>query len=380
MHFNTCTAATALAMVVATVTAHAQTDRDALMALYHATNGPGWEDRANWGSDRPLREWDGVSTNDAGRVIAVRLNNNNLSGSVPPEIGSLSRLELLSLSGNAFCSLPPELGQLANLKALRMSDALEGGPACNEGVGSIIPPELGNLTRLEVLDLSVNSLVGSVPPELGELVSLRELSLNDNRLTGSVPSELGRLVNLRALHLNENRLTGAVPSELGQLTNLATLNLAGNRLALPIPPSLVELPNLVWFGLGYVTSVDMGAVCVDDLGQVAGSRQLSGSWDGSCTSVHYDAGEYARYYNFTLERAASVTLDLVSPSVDTWLALRSGAGMGTGLLEENDDGGDDVGSARITGRLGAGTYTVEATTYGGGVTGPFTLTVTVSDP
>ena len=71
-----------------------------------------------------------------------------------------------------------------------------------------------------------------------------------------------------------------------------------------------------------------GESCTNDLGTVSGTVTRSGSWDGSCPSVHYSNGEYARYYTFTLGGRASVTIDLTSPSVDTWLALRNGAGDG----------------------------------------------------
>ena len=45
----------------------ATTDRDALMALYDAANGPNWARNENWGSDRPLDEWDGVGTDPTSR-------------------------------------------------------------------------------------------------------------------------------------------------------------------------------------------------------------------------------------------------------------------------------------------------------------------------
>ena len=50
----------------------AETDREALVALYNATNGENWrKNNDNWLSDAPLGEWYGVNTNDDGRVIAA---------------------------------------------------------------------------------------------------------------------------------------------------------------------------------------------------------------------------------------------------------------------------------------------------------------------
>ena len=113
---------------------------------------------------------------------------------------------------------------------------------------------------------------------------------------------------------------------------------------------------------------------------MSGTVTRSGRWDGTCESVHYSDGRAARYYSFTLSESALVTIDLTSPSVDTWLALRYGSGTGSGLIEEDDDDGGGF-NARITRRLAGGTYTIEATPFGGffagSETGSFTLTLEV---
>ena len=49
----------------------AKTDREALVALYNATDGENWSASANWLSDAPLDEWEGVTTNDDGRVTTA---------------------------------------------------------------------------------------------------------------------------------------------------------------------------------------------------------------------------------------------------------------------------------------------------------------------
>ena len=69
-----------------------ETDREALVALYNATDGENWNESDNWLSDAPLGEWYGVGTYDDGRVGALYLSSNDLSGKIPPELGSLSNL------------------------------------------------------------------------------------------------------------------------------------------------------------------------------------------------------------------------------------------------------------------------------------------------
>ena len=120
-------------------------DREALIAFYHATGGPQWTGNENWLTDQPLGEWYGVRTNSQGHVAELILTNNNLTGTLPPELGTLSDLRYLDFYGN-------------NLT----------GP---------IPPELGNLSRLLGLAILYNNLTGPIPPELGNLSHLVSLEL-----------------------------------------------------------------------------------------------------------------------------------------------------------------------------------------------------------
>ena len=100
-----------------------ETDREALVALYNATDGENWDESDNWLSDAPLGEWQGVSTNDNGRVIKMQLYRNNLSGEIPAELGSLSNLDWLNLHDNNLSGeIPEELGSLSNLTRLSLND------------------------------------------------------------------------------------------------------------------------------------------------------------------------------------------------------------------------------------------------------------------
>ena len=92
----------------------------------------------------------------------------------------MSRLDLEEnqLTG----SLPPELGQLANLVWILLG---------NNGLTGPIPPELGDLAKLEVLSIYRNDLEGVIPHELGGMKSLREMVLSGNsRLRGELPASL----------------------------------------------------------------------------------------------------------------------------------------------------------------------------------------------
>ena len=139
-----------------------------LRTIYREMGGEDWNNNSNWLTDKPLDSWYGVYTS-GGDVVRLQLIRNGLTGTIPPELGSLAALEFLSLSENG--------------------------------------------------------LTGSIPPELGNLRSLTTLSIGGNRLTGSIPPELGRLNNLKGLYLPGNELSGSIPPELGDLSIVFDLDL-----------------------------------------------------------------------------------------------------------------------------------------------------------
>ena len=162
----------------------------------------------NWSPILPIGNWAGVTVSgEAKRVTRLELDDLELNGNLPSELGALTALQRLSLDNNR----------------------LRGG----------IPTELGALTALTELSLANNSLTGEIPAELGDLSELTTLRLNANSLRGAIPTELGSLTNLQVLSLANNSLTGEIPAELGNLTNLQTLKLAvGNRFNGCIPAAL----------------------------------------------------------------------------------------------------------------------------------------------
>ncbi len=196
-------------------------DRAALVALYNAANGDNWRDSTNWlNDDVPLGEWYGVDTDASGRVTGLIFHGNNLTGTIPGELGSLSNLVTLHLDDNDMTgTIPPELGSLSNLSELDLAD--------NNLTGTI-PRELGSLSSLTWLDLGDNNLTGTIPRELGSLSNLTRLYLWDNELTGTIPGELGSLSNLTRLALSNNELTGAIPHSLTNLRELSLFTFAGN--------------------------------------------------------------------------------------------------------------------------------------------------------
>ena len=214
-----------------------ESDRAALVALYNATAGANWTNNTNWLSSEALSEWHGVETDEDGRVTALYLSDNELSGEIPAaELGDLTSLQGLFLSRNMLDGeIPAELGDLASLQRLYLAQNMLDGE---------IPAELGDLTNLQELGLSNNALSGEIPAELGDLASLQWLYLSWNMLDGEIPTELWDLTSLQGLFLHSNALSGEIPTELGDLTSLQWLYLRDNALSGEIPVELGNLTNL----------------------------------------------------------------------------------------------------------------------------------------
>ena len=120
--------------------AHAPEIRDALVALYNATNGSGWKNNENWLSEAPLDQWYGVFTDCDGTLTHLSLTDNQITGPILSWLGNLSNLRHLELTDNQITGpIPSWLGNLSNLNVLGLGRNQITGP---------IPPELGNLSRL----------------------------------------------------------------------------------------------------------------------------------------------------------------------------------------------------------------------------------------
>ena len=216
-------------------------DREVLVQLYNALDGENWNNNANWLTERPIREWHGITNDASGRVTGLLLDSKGLVGEIPKDLGSLSNLKRLDLGNNYLTGeIPRELGNLSGLETL----LLGSNSSFAGGLIGRIPKELGNLSNLEILILDSNLLTGEIPSELGNLTSLETLLLDHNRLSGEIPAELGSLSNLRSLEIFDNQLTGKIPKELGNLSNLTRLMLGHNLLSGEIPKELGNLSNL----------------------------------------------------------------------------------------------------------------------------------------
>ncbi len=190
-------------------------DRATLTALYNSAGGPSWTENDNWGSPtEPLNTWSGVKVDGNGNVTELALPDNNLSGPLPAELGSLTSLTTLDLSDNQLSGTIPDLSSLTSLTTLNFGD--------NQLSGTI--PDLTALTQLQTLNLRDNRLTGPIPEELGDFTQLELLYLDNNQLSGPIPAALGDLNQLDVARFAGNSLTGCVPNGLRYLVTASDFN------------------------------------------------------------------------------------------------------------------------------------------------------------
>ncbi|CAK9142151.1 unnamed protein product [Ilex paraguariensis] len=166
---------------------------------------------------------------------------NELTGTIPKEIGNIASLKLLLLNGNRLSgSLPDELGYLSNLNRLQVDQNQISGP---------IPKAFSNLNSIRHLHLNNNSISGHIPSELSNLSTILHLLLDNNNLLGYLPPEFSNFPDLRILQLDNNNFIGAeIPASYGNLSRLAKLSLRNCSLQGAIP-DLSSIPNLSYIDL-----------------------------------------------------------------------------------------------------------------------------------
>jgi hypothetical protein len=218
------------------------------------------------------------------RATLTRLwvEDNRLSGLMPPSILACTRLRVLRLSGNAITSAA--------------------------GIGA--------LTALEELALDGNALT-SLPAELGRLTALKVLQVRGNALE-SLPEEIGLCTALEALYASSNRLS-ELPRALGGCTALATLAVNSNPHLLSLPASLADAPRLA-------------RVVAANCGIVALPLQLAWAWARALPAAIFQAAPA-----LVAARAAATGDDAELAPWDAFCAASDEAGGEAGDEAEGDD-------------------------------------------
>lgn len=230
-------------------------DGTALLALKYAVLSDPLSFLHSWNySDATPCSWNGVVCAAGGSaVVSLALTDSRLVGSIPPDLGLITHLQSLDLSGNFFNgTLPATLFNSTALKEISLSS--------NHLSGDL--PDFSK-SALNSLNLSDNSFTGQIPASLSSLKTLTVLYLKGNHLSGSVPPGFG---SVEVLDLSSNQFNGSLPSDLGG-SSLRYLNLSYNQFSGSIPPEFATVvPGNATVDLSFNNLT----------GQIPGSKALSG--------------------------------------------------------------------------------------------------------
>ncbi|KGN50740.1 probable LRR receptor-like serine/threonine-protein kinase IRK [Cucumis sativus] len=212
--------------------------------------------------DGDVPEWVGEMKS----LETLDFSRNNFTGRIPTTIENLQYLKVLNLSSNGFTdSFPESVMKCQSLLALDLSHNLIMGNLPEIGslrklqilslsgnyfVGSL-PKTIGDLKALSILDLSGNQLNETIPVAIGGAVSLIELKLDGNFLRGEIPFSIAHCSSLTTLFISHNNITGPIPAALAKLSYLQNVDLSFNNLNGTLPKQLSNLPNLLVFNISH---------------------------------------------------------------------------------------------------------------------------------
>ncbi|XVF37907.1 hypothetical protein REPUB_Repub20aG0051800 [Reevesia pubescens] len=227
--------------------------------------------------------WPGINCDNSNRVTSINLSSKSLSGTIAPDIATLSELRSISLQGNSLSGTIPSFANLSSLQSIYLD---------SNAFTSVSPNAFSGLTSLQTLSLSENTKLSPWTfPDLSQSTSLVEVQLDDTNLYGNLPDIFESMNSLQSIRLSYNNLSGTLPASLGVsmiqnlwinnqnggftgtievLSNMAQLSqvwlhknmftgpipdlskcqglfdlqLRENQLTGPVPESLINLPNL----------------------------------------------------------------------------------------------------------------------------------------
>jgi hypothetical protein len=165
-------------------------------------------------------------------LFYLDLSVNYLHGVFPTQLTELSELSSKQLAGEVegtYLELPVFVSP-NNASNFQYNQLVNLPPAIylgNNNLTGSLPVEIGRLKFIHILDLSNNSFSGTIPDQLSYLTSLENLDLSGNKLSGGIPASLRSLHFLSYFSVANNNLEGPIPLG-GQFDTFPNSSFEGN--------------------------------------------------------------------------------------------------------------------------------------------------------
>ncbi|KAM7274190.1 hypothetical protein ACFE04_028854 [Oxalis oulophora] len=165
--------------------------------ISHTEQNFGW----NTSSDPCIDKWVGVTCDSQFHVRKIVLNQMNLTGFLDVAlVCKVKTLFVLSLQEN--------------------------------NISGAIPEDLGNCKRLTHLYLTSNNFSGPLPESLSELSNLKRIAIANNHFSGEIP-KMSSVSGLLTFLAQNNQLSGEIPEFY--FSSLVEFNVSNNNFNGPIP-------------------------------------------------------------------------------------------------------------------------------------------------
>ncbi|XP_009338809.1 probable LRR receptor-like serine/threonine-protein kinase At1g74360 [Pyrus x bretschneideri] len=103
-----------------------------------------------------------------------------------------------------------------------------------------LPPDIGTLRNFSMIHLGVNRFQGELPANIGQL-PLVVFNISANNFSGQIPEEIGNIKCMQNLDMSYNNFSGTFPLSLNGLTDLSKFNISYNPLISGVIPSSGQL-------------------------------------------------------------------------------------------------------------------------------------------
>ncbi|KAJ6369014.1 hypothetical protein OIU78_001396 [Salix suchowensis] len=173
-----------------------------------------------------------------GHCATIDLSNNMLTGNLSRIQNWGNYVEVILLSSNSLTgTLPHQTSQFMRLTTLKIS---------NNSLNGDLPPVLGTYSELKVIDLSLNFLTGFLLPDFFTSTTLTDLNLSANNFNGELPlqevHDSRENLSLVSLDLSHNSLEGSLAPEISKFHNLG-FDVSSNNFSGEVPDNLSRFPD-----------------------------------------------------------------------------------------------------------------------------------------